>query len=203
MLLRILVAGHGHERSLLAGNELMAAHAVIFLDDPPAFLNVAAIIQRAVLIICGQRAFLAAEQKGGERANLFLGQVQIRHAQFFGFRFDLALVPDIRLGELMLEKALLVIPGQFGGALGQTRETVWIRDGFMAAALGGFREECEVQTLNRFAALDSQFRTDAAFIFEAGNFMAAGAAEMLDPFLACVFQIGIVHERRIGVCRQI
>src|SRR5260370_14019239 len=104
-----LIAGHGHERSPLTRNELVAAHAVIFLDHPPAFLNVAAVIQRAVLIAGGKRIFLAAQEKRSERANLFLGEVQIRHAQLFGFGLFLSLIPDLWLGEFVLEKAFLVV----------------------------------------------------------------------------------------------
>ncbi len=98
----------------------MAAHAVVFLDDPPAFLNVAAVIQRAVLIAGGKRVFLAAQEERGERANLFLGEVQIGHAQLFGFGLFLALVPDIGFGKFVLKETFLVVPRQFGWALGET-----------------------------------------------------------------------------------
>src|SRR6266851_74532 len=116
-----LIAGHGHERSALTGNELMAAHTVIFLDYPPAFLNVAAIIQWPVLIAGRKRVLMTAQKKSGERANLFPGQVQVRHSQLFGFGLVLALVPDVGFREFVLEEALLVIPGPLGGAFGQTR----------------------------------------------------------------------------------
>src|SRR5258708_20676979 len=116
----MLVTGHGHQRSFLAGNELVTAHAVIFLDDPPALLNVATVVQRAVLIAGGKRIFLAAQEERSERANLFLGEVQIRHAQLFGFGLFLALIPDVGLGELVLEKAFLGFTGLLFGAFRQT-----------------------------------------------------------------------------------
>src|SRR5260370_38862432 len=98
----------GLQRSFLAWHEMVAGHTFVFLDDPPAFLNVAAVIQRAVLIAGGKRIFLAAQEERSERANLFLGEVQIRHAQLFGFGLFLALIPDVGLGELVLEKAFFV-----------------------------------------------------------------------------------------------
>src|SRR5438445_2234288 len=199
LLLRVLVTSHSHQRSFLAGDELVAAHAVIFLDHPPAFLNVAAIIERAVLIVGRKRIFLAAQKESGERPNLVLGEVQIRHSQLFCFGLVLALVPDVGLGEFVFEETLLVVPGLLGGTFRQARKIVWIRNWLDVAALGNFREQCEIQTLDWFAALDGQLRADAAFFLEAGNFMATGAAEMANPLLAFVFQIRIVHEGGIRV----
>src|SRR5216683_2412053 len=98
----------------------MAAHAVVFLDHPPALLNVAAIIQGAVLIAGRKRVFLAAQEESGERAKLFLGEVQVGHAQLFGFGFFLALIPDVRFRKLVLEETLLVVSGLLGGAFGET-----------------------------------------------------------------------------------
>src|SRR4029077_13052119 len=116
LFLDVLITGHAHERSLLAGNKLVTAHAVVLLDDPPAFLNIATIIERTVLIAGRKWIFLAAEQESGEGANLFLCQMQIRHAQLFGFGLVLALVPDIGLGEFVFEETFLVVPGIFCGA---------------------------------------------------------------------------------------
>src|SRR5437899_12150822 len=62
LAIRSLVAGHRHERTALTRDELVAAHAVVLLYDPPAFLNIAAIIQWAVLIARWKRAFLAAHE---------------------------------------------------------------------------------------------------------------------------------------------
>src|SRR5438552_359462 len=199
LLLYILVTSHSHQRSFLAGDELVAAHAVIFFDHPPAFLDVAAIIERAVLIVGRKRIFLAAQKESGERPNLVLGEVQIRHSQLFCFGLVLALVPDVGLGEFVFEETLLVVPGLLGRTFRQARKIVWIRNWLDAAALGNFREQCEIQTLDWLAALDGQLGADAAFFLEAGNFMATGAAEMANPLLAFVFQIWIVHEGGIRV----
>src|SRR6266852_3455003 len=199
LLLCILVASHSHKRRLLAGDELVAAHAVIFLDYPPALLNVAAIIQRAVLIAGGKRIFLAAQKESSKAANLLLGEVQVRHAEFFGFGFFLALVPDVGFGEFVLEETLLVVPGVFGRAFGQTRFVICISDRFAAAALGDIGEQSEIQALDWFAAFDGQLGADAAFFLEAGDFMASGAAEVTNPLLAFIFQIWIVLEGGIGV----
>src|SRR5437667_9206724 len=51
-----------------------------------------------------------------------------------------------------------------------------------------FREQGEIQPLDRFAAFNGQLRADAAFVLEAGNFMATGAAEMANPLLAMKFR---------------
>src|SRR6266446_2324502 len=93
-----LITGHSHQGSLLAGGKLVATHAVIFLYDPPTLLNIVAIIQGAILIACGERILLATEEKSGEGLNFVFAEVQIRHAQLFSLRLDLALVPNIRLG---------------------------------------------------------------------------------------------------------
>jgi len=139
LFLPVLIAGQGHQRSFLARNQLVAAHTIIFSDDPPAFLNVAAIIQGFVLISDRQSAFLAAHEKGGERTDLLLGQVQMGHAQFFFFGFDLALVPDIGFGELVFEETFVVVPRLLGRAFGEVREIVGIGDGLAAAAPARFR----------------------------------------------------------------
>src|SRR2546427_2166059 len=179
----------------------MAAHAVIFLYDPPAFLNVAAVIQGTVLVVGGKRIFLAAQKESSEGANLFLVEVQVGHAQLLGFWLFLAFVPDVGFGELVLEEAFLVVPRLFGGAFGQTRYIVRIFDGLgiFAAALGNVREQCKIQALDWFAAFDGELGANAAFVFQAGDFMASGTAEVANPLLAFVFQIRVVHERRIGI----
>src|SRR3989475_1414498 len=179
----------------------MAAHAVIFLYDPPAFLNVAAVIQGTVLVVGGKRIFLAAQKESSEGANLFLVEVQVGHAQLFGFGLFLALIPDVGFGELVLEEAFLVVPRLFGGAFGQTRSIVRIFDGLgiFAAALGNIREQRKIQALDWFAAFDGELGANAAFVFQAGDFMASGTAEVANPLLAFVFQIRVVHERRIGI----
>ncbi len=69
----------------------------------------------------------------------------------------------------------------------------------MAAALGDFREQREIQPLDWFAAFGGQLGTDAAFIFKAGNFVASEATEVANPLFAFRPQIRIVHERGVSV----
>src|SRR5216684_4551647 len=95
--------------------------------------------------------------------------------------------------------AFLVVPGLFGGAFGQTRAIVGIGDWFAAAALGDIGEQSKVQALDGFAAFDGEFGANAAFVLEAGDFVATGAAKVADPLLPFRFQTRIVHERCIGV----
>src|SRR5258707_1179204 len=78
-------------------------------------------------------------------------------------------------------------------------QIVGIGDGLAAAALGGFGQQSEIEAFDGFAALGGQLRADAAFVFEARNFVAAGAAEMANPLLAFVLELGIVHEGSIRV----
>jgi len=90
--------------------------------------------------------------------------------------------------------------GVFGRAFGRPRLIVWVGDGFAATALGSFREQFEVQALNRFCCLQWSVLSDAAFVLEAGDFMASGAAEVANPLLAPPPSNRIVHEGRISVC---
>ena len=126
--------------------------------------------------------------------------MQVGHAGSFQVALDLALVVNVGLGQFVLEKSLLAVPGFFRRAVGETRQIFLIRNrfGIAAAALRWRGEQREVETLNRLAAFIGQLSADAAFIFEAGNLMAARAAIMPHPFLAFLFQRGIIHE--CGVC---
>ena len=69
----------------------------------------------------------------------------------------------------------------------------------LATALGDFGEKREIEALDRLAAFERQFGADAAFIFEAGDFMASSAAEMTHPLLAFRFQLRIIHEGSVGI----
>ncbi len=64
------------------------------------------------------------------------------------------------------------------------------------AFLGVFGVEREIQALDGLAAFVGELGADAAFILEAGNFVAAGAAVMLDQRLALLLELRIVHEIR-------
>ena len=200
LFLRVLITRQPHEDGFLAGNELVTAHAVVLLDHPPAFLNVFAIVERLVLIAGGKRVFLAAEKERGERANLLLREMQVRHAQLFGFVVeDFPLVPDVGFGQLVFKEALVVVPGLLGRAFGQTREVLGVLDGLIAAALGDFRKQREIEALDRLAALGRQFRTDAALVLEPGKLMAAKAPKEANPLLALLLELRVVHERGVRV----
>ena len=75
LLLRILIALHAHQDRALLRRELMAAHAVVLLDHPPAFLNVTPGVAGIVLITRGQGTLLASQQEGSEVLNLQLGKM--------------------------------------------------------------------------------------------------------------------------------
>src|SRR5271155_3120304 len=147
----------------------MASHAVVFLDHPPAFLNITARVARAILILSRKGTLFASQQEGCEGANLLRGEVQIGHAQGFGLRFDLALIVNVRLGKFVLEETFVVVPWPRCRTLRESRQVFWIRDrlGMFSAALSRFSEQSEIQPLDRLAAFKCQFRADAAFILHA------------------------------------
>src|ERR1700682_2104403 len=119
----------------------------------------------------------------------------IRHAQDFSFRLDLALVIHIRLGKLVLKESFVVVPLAFGRAFRQALEIFWIRDRiFDSAALRGFGIKRKIEALDRLASLGGKFRTDAAFIFKAGNFMTSRTTKVPHPFFTFLAQVGIFHE---------
>ena len=107
----------------------------------------------------------------------------------FGLRLDLALVVNIRLGKFVFEEALVVVPRFFRRTFRQARQIFRIGDRFgtLAATLRNFSEQREIETLDRLAALVGQLGADAAFIFEAGNLMTAGAAVVPIHFLPSSF----------------
>src|SRR5215831_18073694 len=113
--------------------------------------------------------------------------MQVRHAQLFGLGLDLALVPDIWLCKFVFEKAFVVVPRLFGRAFGQASEIFGVLNRFFAAALRDFREQREIEALDRLAALGRQLGANAALFFETRNLMAAGTPEMLNPAFAFVF----------------
>src|SRR6185312_4696775 len=92
-------------------------------------------------------------------------------------------------------------PRPLGGAFGQARQVFGIGDrfGVFAAALRHIGEERKIQTLDGLAAFIRQLGADAAFILEARNFMASGAAVVSNPRLALFLQRGIVHVGSLGV----
>src|SRR5258708_7442657 len=81
-----------------------------------------------------------------------------------------------------------------GGTSGQAGPTFGIDDRFPTASLRGFRQEGEIKTINRFAALEGELCADATFFFQAGDLVAAGAAKVANPLFAVLFQSGIIHK---------
>src|SRR5215469_15474046 len=104
----------------------------------------------------------------------------------------------------MLEESIVVVPGLPSGAIRESRQLFFIFDrlGIFATSLRGFSGEREVETLDRLAAFEGKFGANAALVFKACDLVASGAAEMAQPPLAFVFQVGVVHERRVGVRRR-
>jgi hypothetical protein len=129
--------------------------------------------------------------------------MEVRHAQLFGGRLNFAQIPNIGFGEFVLEEALVIVPRLFRGTFGQPRQIFGVSDWLFAAALGDFCEQCEVQTLDRFAAFGGQFRANAAFVLKTRNLMAAEATEELNPFLAFGLEARIIHERRVRITGRI
>src|SRR5262249_60161636 len=112
----------------------MAADAIVLLYDPPTFLNVATIIKRTVLIIWRKPAFLTAHEEGGEGAHLVFFEMEIGHAQFLGFGFYFAFVPDVRFGELLFENAFVVVLRLLGWTFCQACEVLCFVDWLLSAA---------------------------------------------------------------------
>ena len=86
LFLNILILRQAHQDGVLAGHKLVASHAVVLPDHPPAFLNIFPRIAGLVLITGGEGSLFTAQQEGRQRPDLLLGQVHIRHAEFFFFR---------------------------------------------------------------------------------------------------------------------
>ena len=88
----------------------MTSHAVVLLYQPPAFLNIASIVERPVLVGDGKRAFLTAHQKGGERADLILWPRCRLGMRSFSASALILPLSQIRLSELVFEEAFVVVP---------------------------------------------------------------------------------------------
>ena len=138
-------------------------------------------------------------RKCGQRSNLFLRKVHIRHAQFFRIWLDFSFIPNVGLGELVFEEAFVAVPGLLGRSLRQARKVVRIGYRFTAAALRDFCQQSEIQTFNRLAALKRQLRSDATLILEARNFVTPRTAIVANPALAFFPQIRVIHKRRFGI----
>ncbi len=97
--------------------------------------------------------------------------------------FTLPLIVDVGLGQFVLEKSLVVVPGFCRRTVGQARQIFFVLDrlGILAAALRDFGEQREVEALDRLAAFERQFGADAAFVFHAGNFVASRRSRSAGP----------------------
>src|SRR2546429_9912364 len=94
----------------------MTTHAVIFFDYPPAVLN---ILAPRVLRIVEQRSRYVrsfspdtAQKNRCQSGTPLLGQIRLGHAELvFALQIlRLARVVDLRLGQLVLEEAAMVVP---------------------------------------------------------------------------------------------
>ncbi len=188
-----LVAGQRHQHRFLPDADLVAALAIVLGNDPPAFLDVFAATVGPVEVILRELGFGAAQQEGGERGDAFFRQVGLGHPQLVERLLDFPLVEDRRVVELLFEESLVVVPiaaRRFGA----------VRQG---APLGLLGEQGEVQPLNGLAALDGQVGPDSAFVFQAGNLVAAGAAEVLHPEFALFFQLRVVQVLGRGILGRV
>src|SRR6266849_7066661 len=128
--------------------------------------------------------------------------MQVGNAEDFGLGLDLSLVVNVGLREFMFEETFVVVPRFFGRAFRQARQVFRISDRFgtLAATLRNFGKQSEIEPLYGLAAFVGQLGADAAFVFEAGNLVAARAAVVPNPLLALFFQLRVFHEgsRSIG-----
>ena len=137
------------------------------------------------------------EEERREGVDVFLRDVRLGHAQpvhRIGLIFSA--IEDGRIGQLVIEESFQVIP------------RAAVRRRFLSvgenAELSVLCKECEIEAFDWLAAFVRQLSANAAFVFEAGNFVAAGAAIVLDEFLAVLLQVWIIHEvggwkRRVGM----
>ena len=156
-VLSILLQAGQH--GILTHLQRMAAHTIIFLDDPPPILNRFALIVRLVEERRRNiRAFCAdaAQEKRRQRGSPFRRQIRLRHPQAILRFFLFALIVNPGRLDLVLEESLVCIP------LFAMLVRLWIN-----ALLGFLCLKREVQTLNRRAAFGSQLLTDALLILEA------------------------------------
>ena len=161
---RILVARQPHEDRGLPDVHLVAAHAIVFADHPPAVDDVLPLIGRLVVVALGHGGIDRAQQERRHLIDLRLRQIEVRHLQPVELvGLFLALIVDGRIFQLVLEEALVRVP---------------------ALALGFVTQEREIQALERLRAFLGQLGADALLFFEAGDLMASGAAVIADQELA-------------------
>src|SRR5579872_6769508 len=99
-------------------------------------------------------------------------------------RLVLAFVEHFRIRELLIEEALQVVPTatRILFAVGQNT--------FLSLGV----EKRVVEAANRLAAFGGELGADARSVFEAGDFVAASAAVMLDKGFSLGVKIRVVNE---------
>ena len=108
-------------------------------------------------------------EERGDRVDLGLGEVEVRHLQPILLGLLLALVVDRRILQLVLEEALVRVP---------------------AFRLGLVAEQREIQALDRLRAFLGQLGADALLFFETGDLVAAGAAVVAHQGQPLFFRFG-------------
>src|SRR5207302_356061 len=156
----------------------MTTHAVIFLNHPPAVLNILSppilrIVEQRSRYVRPFRADATQEKRGQSRAPL-LGQIGLGHTELvFALQvLRLAGVVNLRLRQLVFEEAAVVVP--------LLLFVVGVKLQRIAAILGILSQQSKVETFQRRGAFSRQFFTDALFFFESFDFMTAGATILLD-----------------------
>src|SRR3989442_5021174 len=152
----------------------MTAHAVVFLDYPPAVLNVLpplirGHVEERLRHVRAFRSHAAEQQRRQTRAPL-LSQKRFRHAQSI-LRLEIlrfAAIVNRRIGELVLKEATMVVPFCFF--------IFWMKLQRIAPVLGVLSQQSEIETFERRRAFSRQLLADALLIFEALDFMATGTA---------------------------
>ena len=107
----VLITRQRHEHRGLSHVHLMAAHAVVFADHPPAIDDVLPLVDGLVMIALRHSGIDRAQQKRRHLVDLRLGQIEIRHLQPVELvRLLFALIVDRRIFQLVLEEALVRVP---------------------------------------------------------------------------------------------
>ena len=107
-----------HQHGLLPDPDLVATDAIILGNDPPALLDGGALVRGLVHVLGRQRGIGRAEQECRQRVDIFLRDIRLRHAQpVHRVRLVLSVIEYGRVGELVFEEALQVIPRPARGFL--------------------------------------------------------------------------------------
>src|SRR5580698_9470093 len=94
---------------------LMASHAIVFADDPPALDDVAALVGRLVEIPVRYAGLHRPDQESSELIDLRLRQIEVRHLQPVELGLLFAFVVNRRIFQLVFEEAFVRVPA-FGSA---------------------------------------------------------------------------------------